>query len=60
MAQHDLDPSETAMAVLVQPLVAARASGESFASFARRSSDDELGALAGLEPARSRQREETE
>src|SRR5580704_6294819 len=27
MAQHDLDPAGTAMAVLVQPLVAARASG---------------------------------
>jgi pyruvate,water dikinase len=27
MAQHDLDPSGTAMAVLVQPLVAARTSG---------------------------------
>jgi pyruvate,water dikinase len=27
MAQHDLDPSSTAMAVLVQPLIAARASG---------------------------------
>ena len=27
MAQHDLDPSDTAMAVLVQPLIAARASG---------------------------------
>ncbi len=27
MAQHDLDPSSTAMAILVQPLVAARASG---------------------------------
>ena len=27
MAQHDLDPADTAMAVLVQPLVAARASG---------------------------------
>ncbi len=27
MAQHDLDPTDTAMAVLVQPLVAARASG---------------------------------
>jgi pyruvate, water dikinase len=27
MAQHDLDPSDTAMAVLVQPLVQARASG---------------------------------
>jgi pyruvate, water dikinase len=27
MAEHDLDPSSTAMAVLVQPLIAARASG---------------------------------
>jgi pyruvate, water dikinase len=27
MAQHDLDPADTAMAVLIQPLVAARASG---------------------------------
>ena len=27
MAQHDLDPAGTAMAVLVQPLVAARVSG---------------------------------
>jgi pyruvate,water dikinase len=27
MAQHDLDPAGTAMAVLVQPLIAARASG---------------------------------
>lgn len=27
MAQHDLTPSDTAMAVLVQPLIAARASG---------------------------------
>jgi len=27
MAQHDLDPADTAMAVLVQPLIAARASG---------------------------------
>ena len=27
MAQHDLDPADTAMAVLVQPLVAARAAG---------------------------------
>jgi pyruvate,water dikinase len=27
MAQHDLDPADTAMAVLVQPLVVARASG---------------------------------
>ena len=27
MATHDIDPADTAMAVLVQPLVSARASG---------------------------------
>ena len=32
--------------------------GESFAAFATRHSDDELGALAGLEPARKRERGE--
>ena len=53
----ELDP---AVEGLVAGWVAARAPGESFASFARRSSDDELGALAGLEPARARQREEAE
>jgi sulfite reductase beta subunit-like hemoprotein len=37
-----------------------RAAGESFAAFARRSSDEELGALAGREPAKVRQREEEE
>jgi len=36
-----------------------RAPGEGFVSFARRASDEELGELAGLEPAKSRaQREE--
>ena len=34
-----------------------RAEGESFSSFAQRLTDDELGELAGLEPARSRARE---
>ena len=53
----ELDP---AVEGLVAGWVAARAPGESFASFARRSSDEELGALAGLEPAKTRQREEAE
>jgi ferredoxin-nitrite reductase len=35
-----------------------RHDGEGFVSFARRSSDDELGELAGIAPARGRQREE--
>jgi sulfite reductase beta subunit-like hemoprotein len=48
----------------VQGLIAGwldrREDGESFTSFTRRVSDDELGELAGLEPARQRQREEAE
>jgi sulfite reductase beta subunit-like hemoprotein len=35
-----------------------RLDGESFRAFCDRASDDELGALAGREPARSREREE--
>ncbi|MGZ4412475.1 MAG: nitrite/sulfite reductase, partial [Gaiellaceae bacterium] len=34
-----------------------RQTGESFTQFQRRLSDDELGVLAGLEPARSRREE---
>jgi sulfite reductase beta subunit-like hemoprotein len=53
-------PSEE-LGAAVEGLVAGwlegRAGGESFASFARRMSDDELGALAGVEPARRRERE---
>jgi ferredoxin-nitrite reductase len=45
----------------VQGLIAgwldAREDGESFRAFCDRSSDDELGALAGREPARARERE---
>jgi sulfite reductase beta subunit-like hemoprotein len=37
-----------------------REPGEGFVSFARRASDEELGELAGLAPARGRQREEAE
>jgi ferredoxin-nitrite reductase len=35
-----------------------RADGESFTAFSRRLTDDELGALAGVEPAKKREREE--
>jgi hypothetical protein len=34
--------------------------GETFAEFSRRLSDEELGALAGRDPAKSRRREEEE
>ncbi|HXF99093.1 MAG TPA: nitrite/sulfite reductase [Gaiellaceae bacterium] len=43
---------------LVGGWLAGRGPGESFPAFARRLSDEELGALAGLEPARRREREE--
>jgi ferredoxin-nitrite reductase len=45
---------------LIQGWLDQRSEGESFVSFARRSSDDELGVLAGLEPARKRQRDDEE
>jgi hypothetical protein len=35
-----------------------RRDGETFAAFSTRLTDEELGALAGLEPAKSREREE--
>ena len=43
---------------LVQGWLDGRRGDEGFASFVRRQTDDELGALAGLEPARGRVREE--
>jgi sulfite reductase beta subunit-like hemoprotein len=43
---------------LVGGWVDGRREGESFAAFATRLSDDELGVLAGLEPAKKREREE--
>jgi ferredoxin-nitrite reductase len=42
---------------LIAGWLARRRDGESFVAFARRSSDEELGALAGLEPARRRERD---
>jgi ferredoxin-nitrite reductase len=49
-----------AVAGLVGGWLDRRAPGESFSAFARRAGDEELGELAGLEPARTRQREEDE
>jgi sulfite reductase beta subunit-like hemoprotein len=49
---------DVAVEGLIQGWLDGRLDGESFVSFARRSSDDELGVLAGLPPARGRQREE--
>jgi ferredoxin-nitrite reductase len=45
---------------LVRGWLDGRADGESFAAFQRRLSDEDLGALAGLEPAKKRIREEIE
>jgi ferredoxin-nitrite reductase len=49
---------EPAVEGLVRGWLEERDEGETFADFQRRLSDDELGALAGLEPARKRVREE--
>jgi ferredoxin-nitrite reductase len=49
-----------AVAGLVGGWLERRAPGEGFTAFARRAGDEELGALAGLAPARGRQREEDE
>jgi ferredoxin-nitrite reductase len=49
---------EEAVEGLVRGWLEGRSAGETFTEFQRRSSDDELGALAGLEPARRRAREE--
>jgi sulfite reductase beta subunit-like hemoprotein len=43
---------------LVQGWLDGRAPGETFTDFSRRLDDDELGALAGVEPARRREREQ--
>jgi sulfite reductase (ferredoxin) len=54
-------PSEeldAAVEGLIRGWLEERDSGESFTAFSRRLSDDDLGALAGLEPARRREREE--
>jgi ferredoxin-nitrite reductase len=52
------DQIERAVEGLVRGWLTGRADGESFTDFQRRSTDDELGVLAGLEPAKKRVREE--
>jgi sulfite reductase beta subunit-like hemoprotein len=52
------DELDAAVEGLIAGWLAVRSEGESFASFTRRASDEDLGRLAGLEPARTRQREE--
>lgn len=49
---------EAAVEGLIRGWLAGRQEGETFTAFQRRLSDDELGALAGLEPAKKRVREE--
>jgi sulfite reductase beta subunit-like hemoprotein len=52
------DRLDAAVEGLLRGWLARRDDGETFTEFQRRSSDDELGELAGLEPARKRVREE--
>jgi sulfite reductase beta subunit-like hemoprotein len=52
------DELDSAVAGLIAGWLGGRFDGESFGAFTRRLEDDELGVLAGLEPARARQREE--
>jgi sulfite reductase (ferredoxin) len=52
------DRIEPAVEGLIRGWLGGRSEGETFTAFQRRLSDDELGALAGLEPARKRVREE--
>ena len=54
------DELDAAVHGLVAGWIERRAEGESFVSFTRRATDDELGELAGLEPAKKRVREEAE
>jgi ferredoxin-nitrite reductase len=49
---------DAAVAGLISGWLGGRLEGESFPEFTRRLDDDELGVLAGLEPARARVREE--
>jgi sulfite reductase beta subunit-like hemoprotein len=49
---------EAAVEGLVRGWLEGRADGESFTAFQRRLTDDELGVLAGLDPAKKRVREE--
>ncbi|HEV7134989.1 MAG TPA: hypothetical protein VGN27_14775, partial [Gaiellaceae bacterium] len=52
------DDLEQAVEGLIRGWLAQRAEGETFTDFQRRSTDEELGLLAGLEPAKKRVREE--
>jgi sulfite reductase beta subunit-like hemoprotein len=54
------DELDSAVQGLIAGWIERRAPDESFLSFTRRASDEELGQLAGLEPAKVRQREEAE
>jgi sulfite reductase beta subunit-like hemoprotein len=57
VASEQLEP---AVEGLVRGWIAQREESESFTEFQRRLSDDELGVLAGLEPAKKRVREEVD
>src|SRR5947207_1184266 len=54
------DELDTAVQGLIAGWLDRREPDEGFVSFARRASDEELGELAGLAPAKGRQREEAE
>ena len=54
------DELDTAVEGLIAGWLDRREPDEGFVSFARRASDEELGELAGLAPAKGRQREEAE
>jgi len=51
---------DAAVAGLIQGWLKGRQEGESFTTFSRRLSDDELGELAGVEPAKQRERDREE
>jgi sulfite reductase beta subunit-like hemoprotein len=57
VASEQLEP---AVEGIVRGWLAQRQDGETFTAFQRRLTDDELGVLAGLEPAKKRVREEVE
>ena len=52
------DELDGAVEGLIAGWLEGRSDGESFSAFTRRASDEELGRLAGLEPAKTRVREE--
>jgi sulfite reductase beta subunit-like hemoprotein len=54
------DELDAAVQGLIAGWIDRRGPGESFPAFTRRATDEELGELAGREPAKARQREEVE